>query len=103
MSNYIYSNNLNCFKELDNIRKKYGYYLSKNRYFFCYDPIKMIKIFNEIRNNGKYINNCGKFKISRIRDLTTPGYDSETKDNKPILPISSSTQMITFFLLKMEE
>jgi phosphoglucomutase len=32
--------------------------------------------------------------IKRWRDLTT-GYDSDTADNKPLLPIDASAQMIT--------
>lgn len=37
----------------------------------------------------------GKFTISGIRDLTA-GYDSTMPDEKPILPVSKSSQMITF-------
>lgn len=37
----------------------------------------------------------GKYEICGIRDLTT-GYDDSYPDNKARLPISSSTQMITF-------
>lgn len=35
--------------------------------------------------------------MTGIRDLTV-GYDSETKDNAPTLPVSSSSEMITFKL-----
>lgn len=37
----------------------------------------------------------GKFTISDVRDLTT-GYDSSQPDKKAILPVSASSQMITF-------
>lgn len=33
--------------------------------------------------------------VKSIRDLTT-GYDSSTHDHKPLLPVSKSSQMITF-------
>lgn len=81
---------------LEEIYKIYGYYLTKNHYFLCYDPEKMKKIFDVIRNGGNYPGRCGEFVIKNIRDLTT-GYDSSQPNKKAILPISSSTQMITFF------
>jgi len=56
----------------------------------------MKTIFDAIRNNGKYPTTCGEFEIAHIRDLTT-GYDSKQPDKKAILPISKSTQMLTFF------
>lgn len=37
----------------------------------------------------------GQYKIIGIRDLTT-GYDNTQPMNKAILPVSTSTQMITF-------
>ncbi len=81
---------------LESIYKEIGYYLTKNHYFLCYDPEKMKAIFDDFRNGGKYADKLGEFAISNIRDLTT-GYDSSQKDKKAILPISKSTQMITFF------
>lgn len=36
-----------------------------------------------------------KYEISSIRDLTT-GYDNSQPDNKAILPVSTSSHMITF-------
>lgn len=66
----------------------------------------MESIFKEIRNNGKYTDQVGSFKIRNIRDLTTGicrssvfsnlGYDSSKADKKAVLPTSSSTHMITF-------
>jgi phosphomannomutase len=80
---------------MEEIYKTYGYYLTKNHYFLCYDPEKMKKIFDAIRNNGNYPARCGDFAIKNIRDLTT-GYDTNQSNHKAILPTSSSTQMITF-------
>jgi hypothetical protein len=59
--------------------------------------MKLAPLFDKIRNQGKYVDRCGEFKIRHIRDLTAPGYDSQQPDKKPILPISRSSQMITFF------
>ena len=81
---------------------RYGYYATKNKYFFCYDPNTLYRIFNRMRSTGpevngtKYPNSIGGFEIERIRDLTV-GYDSSTPNFKPVLPISASTQMITFY------
>lgn len=36
-----------------------------------------------------------KYKISTVRDLTT-GYDNSQPNNEAILPVSKSSQMITF-------
>jgi phosphomannomutase len=30
-------------------------------------------------------------------DLTAPGYDSATADKKPVFPVSTGTEMITFY------
>jgi phosphoglucomutase/phosphopentomutase len=36
-----------------------------------------------------------KYKINTVRDLTT-GYDNTQPDNKAVLPVSKSNQMVTF-------
>mmetsp|Transcript_8352 Transcript_8352/g.11229 ORF Transcript_8352/g.11229 Transcript_8352/m.11229 type:complete len:614 (+) Transcript_8352:64-1905(+) len=81
---------------LDGLYKKYGYFMTSNRYFFCYDPKLMGAIFEEFRtkNQGKYPEQVGDYKIKYIRDLTV-GYDNQQKENKPILPVSATSQMIT--------
>lgn len=38
----------------------------------------------------------GKYKIVRVRDLTT-GFDSGKPDKKATLPVSKGSQMITFY------
>jgi phosphomannomutase len=37
----------------------------------------------------------GKYEVTSVRDLTS-GYDSSQPDKKAILPVSKSSQMITF-------
>ncbi|KAJ7347634.1 Phosphoglucomutase-2 [Desmophyllum pertusum] len=44
----------------------------------------------------QYPSACGPYRLSGIRDLTA-GYDNTKPDNKPILPVSKSSQMITFY------
>eukprot|EP01121_Diplochlamys_sp_Union-15-3_P000581 TRINITY_DN10505_c0_g1_i2.p1 TRINITY_DN10505_c0_g1~~TRINITY_DN10505_c0_g1_i2.p1 ORF type:complete len:589 (-),score=89.15 TRINITY_DN10505_c0_g1_i2:11-1777(-) len=95
MATHLYANNLTCFKQLDELHKLYGYFLSNNHYFFCHDPAVMATIFSDIRNGGKYHEKCGRFVIQNVRDLTT-GYDSTQPDKKAVLPISG-VHMITFY------
>jgi hypothetical protein len=53
------------------------------------------------RNEGKYwssISNTrhGTVAITAVRDLTAPGFDSETPDHKPVLPVSKGSNMLTY-------
>lgn len=77
---------------------RYGVHVSNNSYYLCYSPTTIKNIFNRIRtlDNGQYPSACGPYKLSGIRDLTA-GYDSTKPYNKPILPVSKSSQMITFY------
>lgn len=90
-----------CYKEgstlgeyLEDVYRKYGYHLSMNSYYLCYEPAVVQAMFAKIRSGG-YPTHCGQYKISHIRDLTT-GYDSNYPDNKARLPVDPSCQMITF-------
>jgi len=96
MAIYLKSNNMTCVQKYSELQQRYGYFVTNNKYLFCYDPTKLEKIFNDLRNKGKYIERCGRFDIVGVRDLTT-GYDSTRADKKAILPISASTYMITFY------
>lgn len=49
------------------------------------------------RTNLQYPKKIGRFAVNGIRDLTV-GYDSTKPGNKPILPVSSSSHMITFYM-----
>lgn len=64
-------------------------------YFYCYDPKLMDQIFREMRNGGLYMSTCGDHKVQYVRDLTT-GFDNSLHNNRAVLPVSSSWQMITF-------
>jgi phosphoglucomutase len=44
-----------------------------------------------------YPETVGGYRVVGVRDLTI-GYDSNTPNNKPLLPVSSSSEMITFSL-----
>jgi phosphomannomutase len=81
---------------LEAIYVKYGYYITKNKYYLCYDPVVMKSIFDAFRNKGAYPKTLGSFPIANIRDLTI-GYDDRAENKVPNLPISASTQMITLY------
>ncbi|XP_046563079.1 phosphoglucomutase-2-like [Haliotis rubra] len=99
MATYLYNNNSTLAKKLVEIFNEYGYHLSRNSYFLCYDPAITAKMFKNLRNfdgPGKYPSSCGPYKIKYVRDLTGTGYDNSQPDNVPILPTSKSSEMITF-------
>ncbi|XP_034475819.1 phosphoglucomutase-2 [Drosophila innubila] len=93
---------ITLLEKLHEIYKTYGYHTSICSYVICRDQLLIKQIFNRLRtfDNGKentYPNSIlnGEFKIEHVRDLTT-GYDSSAADKKATLPVSSSSQMITF-------
>lgn len=92
---------LSLAQKLEQLYKTYGYHYSIISYFLCYDPEKIVRIFERIRNweekPGAYPASVlnGKYKIDSIRDLTT-GTDTSQADKKSLLPSSKSSQMITF-------
>jgi phosphomannomutase len=65
---------------------------------FVDDPRKTERIFARLRNEGHYWARMGHLRITAIRDLTGVGYDTESTavNNKPKLPTSSGSHMITY-------
>lgn len=95
---YLKSQGQTLDTKLNEIYKDYGFHLSSNSYYICHEPTKIKAMFDDIRNfnsSGMYPETLGPYKLKYIRDLTT-GYDNSTPDKKPILPVSKSSQMITF-------
>ncbi|XP_053962202.1 phosphopentomutase-like [Anastrepha ludens] len=88
-------------EKLQNIYKEYGFHYNNSSYYFCYEPNVIKKIFERLRNfsgeSKTYPPSIleGKYKIKNIRDLTN-GVDTAQADGKAILPVSASSQMITF-------
>lgn len=97
----VYGENSTLQKSLDQIYAKYGLHISNNSYYFCYDPPKIVTMFERIRHwpdnpsPAGYPQTLGRFRIVGIRDLTT-GYDDAFPDKKARLPVSKSSQLITF-------
>ncbi|TPX51447.1 phosphoglucosamine mutase [Synchytrium endobioticum] len=92
---------------LQSLYHKYGFFVSNNSYFICHKGATIQAIFDKIRygesrnpsSDGKYSypTHIGGFKVTSVRDLTV-GYDTNTPNHLPTLPVSSSSQMITFRL-----
>ncbi|XP_028276050.1 glucose 1,6-bisphosphate synthase [Parambassis ranga] len=100
MAAYLHTKNLSLNQQLHNIYQTYGYHMSKTSYVICNDPPTIQKIFRRIRNfdgEGSYPKTCGGVRIVHVRDVTT-GYDSSQPDLRSVLPVSKSSQMITFTL-----
>ncbi|SCW03294.1 LAFE_0G07272g1_1 [Lachancea fermentati] len=80
--------------------EKYGVFKEYNGYYVVPDPALTNKLFEKIRNSyvslGKrYPSEIGPtFQVMSFRDLTV-GFQSDTQDHKPLLPVDSSSQMIT--------
>jgi len=87
-------------QQLENVYTTYGYHITSNSYFICHDKSVTNGIFERLRTwNGtapSYPDKLAEFKITGIRDLTN-GYDSREADLKAKLPVSASSQMITFY------
>ncbi|KAM3875078.1 glucose 1,6-bisphosphate synthase [Diretmus argenteus] len=100
MAAYLHNKNLTLNQQLHNIYHIYGYHISKTSYVICNDPPTVQKIFSRIRNfggHGLYPKTCGGHSILHVRDATT-GYDSSQADRRSVLPVTKSSQMITFTL-----
>lgn len=88
----IYDAKSTLSAKLDEISKTTGYFATHNSYFVVSSPSVTTSTFKKIRALPKdYI---GDLKIKAWRDLTT-GYDSSQPDGKAILPVSSSSEMLT--------
>ncbi|XP_068120744.1 glucose 1,6-bisphosphate synthase [Hyperolius riggenbachi] len=98
MATYLDSVGMNLEQQLVQIYETYGYHISKTSYFLCYDPITINRIFDRLRNyNGPktYPQSCGDYGIVYVRDVSS-GYDSSQQNKKSLLPVSKSSQMVTF-------
>ncbi|XP_069390882.1 glucose 1,6-bisphosphate synthase isoform X2 [Paralichthys olivaceus] len=100
MAAYLHNKSLSLNQQLHNIYQTYGFHVSKTSYVVCNHPPTILKIFGRIRNfdgEGSYPKTCGGISIVHVRDVTT-GYDSSQTDFRSVLPVSRSSQMITFTL-----
>lgn len=82
---------------LEIIYKKTGYFEEHNDYYIAPSPEITKQVFDFVRSNQVSKTHVGDFEVKGWRDLTI-GYDSQTADHKPTLPVSASSQMITVCL-----
>ncbi|SJM88818.1 probable Phosphoglucomutase-3 [Zygosaccharomyces bailii] len=79
--------------------RKYGVFREYNGYYLVSEPSLTNKTFAKIRDsymekNEKYPEAVGELRVTAFRDLTV-GFQSNTANNVPDLPVDSSSQMIT--------
>lgn len=92
------SQGLSPYSKLQQLFEDFGYHETLNNYFRSPSPDITKSLFQAIRS-GPYQTqkSLGPFKILRWRDMTE-GYDSGTQDQKPVLPVDKSSQMLTLWL-----
>lgn len=55
------------------------------------------KIFARLRGDGSYCSSFGRYRVTAVRDLAEGhGFDSETADGKPSLPLVAGGHFLTF-------
>lgn len=91
----LHSQGKNLSSELDRLYDRYGYFSSANSYFIVQDSTKLKEAMARLRE-PRYKTELNGRKVVRVRDLTI-GHDSSTADQKPTLPVSSESEMITFW------
>lgn len=88
------SKGITPYAKLQQLYQTYGYHETLNTYFISPDAQTTSKLFELIRQQGGGREKIGDLPVHRWRDMTA-GYDSETFDKKPELPIDSTSQMLT--------
>ena len=87
---------------LQELHGDYGYFHTINTYWRSPDMTVTSAVFDQVRRIGyPYPKLVGRRAVLRWRDLTV-GYDSDTQDHTPELPVSKSSQMITCWLEKVD-
>jgi phosphomannomutase len=92
---------LSLSSQLALLQAKYGTYLSSNGYVFVDAPAKTAAIFERLCAEGHYWAVLGQrssapLRVTAVRDLKSPGFDSEQKSGRPSLATSSSSNMLTY-------
>lgn len=86
------------WEKLQHLYDKYGHFETMNTYWRMPDVRVLHSVFAKVRSLGNpFPLTLGGRMILRWRDLTL-GYDSSTANHVPLLPCSSSSQMITCWL-----
>jgi len=94
----VYSRGLTVQQHLQSLYDKYGEFVSNNGYFIMKNNSVVGPIMDRITNHGAFdtlAKTVGPYKVTSVRYLGEPGYDSQQPDKKPILPCSRSSPMVT--------
>lgn len=83
-------------QQLLEIYRKYGFHLCRNSYLVVTQPESVKRLFADLRAQ-QYPKHLGKAGIKFVRDLGT-GFDNSQPDNRAVLPLSTSSDMVTFTL-----
>ncbi|KHJ78789.1 hypothetical protein OESDEN_21587 [Oesophagostomum dentatum] len=83
--------------QLFDLYHKYGFHLVRSSYWFTPSPDVTKELFASLRKDLKFPEKIGDQPVKTVRDLTI-GYDNSMPDNKPVLPLSTTSEMITFNL-----
>jgi phosphomannomutase len=102
MANHVYSTGKNIVQHLQSLYDKYGEFVSNNGYFVLpADSTSSVvaNIFDAITHHGAFdtLDTVGPYKVSSVRYLGEPGYDSlaSSPDKKPSLPCSKTSPVLT--------
>ena len=97
LSYATYQRNINLSQHMQSLYDKYGEFVSNNGYYFVSDPSIVMSLLNNMTNHGKFdtLDMVGPYKVTSLRYLGDPGYDSSKIDHQPTLPCSKSSPMLT--------
>jgi phosphoglucomutase len=95
VARWRHEKNLTPWQKLQQLYKKYGHFEEANTYFTSPSPEVTKTVFDNIRDLGHpFPKTLGHRNVTSWRDLTY-GWDSSTEDRKPVLPVDSTSQMLT--------
>ncbi|CAI5445952.1 unnamed protein product [Caenorhabditis angaria] len=97
IATYLRNEGKSLQDQLYSLYNKYGFHLVRSTYWFVPGPEVTKNLFATLRENLKFPEKIGNEPVASVRDLTI-GYDNSKPDNKPVLPLSTSSEMVTFFL-----
>uniref|UniRef100_A0A1I7ZZH6 Phosphoglucomutase-2 n=1 Tax=Steinernema glaseri TaxID=37863 RepID=A0A1I7ZZH6_9BILA len=97
IASFLHSQGLSLTDQLFHLYHKYGFHLVRSSYWMVPSPQVTKELFAELRKDLKFPEKIGDAKVKFVRDLTI-GYDNSQPDNKPLLPLSTSSEMVTFTL-----
>ncbi|XP_030237700.1 glucose 1,6-bisphosphate synthase [Gadus morhua] len=99
MSSYLQTKQLSLTQQLHSIYQRYGFHVSRTSYLLCDHAPTVLRIFSRIRSyeDGSYPRSCAGHRVVCVRDVTV-GYDSSQPDHRCTLPVTKSSQMISFTL-----